>query len=133
MQMQEGLVALLKASSALTALIGTRVFAVEAPPDLADYPCMTYALVGGSSDLPFDNSGVTRQRVEFNGLSFKSYDEATKIRAAIAAAVDGWTQKLTDGTNILNSVSLNPGTDFVTEQRCFRCLIEFYIDYTLPS
>lgn len=130
---QEGLFARLSADAGVQALIGTNIFEVEPPPDLSQYPCGSYKCVGGSSGLGFDNSDVTRQRIELNGYSFNSYGEAAKIAAAMAAAIDGWTAALPDGNTVINTVSLNPGTDFVTEQRCFRCMREFYVDYTQPS
>lgn len=137
--LQEGLYSLLSGSSSITSLVGTRIFAVDAPPDLVDaagsanYPCITYSCVGGSGDPTMITTGVDRQRIELNALSFNSYKEAATIRAAIRKLLDGWSQLLGDGTNVLGAILLNPGTDFVTEQRCFRCLVEFYVDITLPS
>lgn len=76
-------------------------------------------------------TGTTRQRIEFNGHA-QDYVTAEAIRSAIRSALDGWSQKLSDGTNVLDAQVLNPGTDFVTEQRIFRCMVEFYVLYTLP-
>jgi hypothetical protein len=131
--LQEGLFALLAANTGVTALVGSRVYEVAAPDDMKQFPCVAYSLVGGSADPTVDTSGVIRQRVELNGFSFNSYAEAAKIRAAIILALDGWSQLLGDGTDILQAILLNPGTDFVSEQRCFRCMVEFYVDYTLPA
>jgi hypothetical protein len=130
--MQEGLNALLEGSQA-AALAQGGIFAGVAPDDKKLYPCVSYSLVGGSADPTLTTSGVIRQRVELNGFSFNSYAEAAEIRAAIIAALEGWQQQLSDGVNILDTVLLNPGTDFVSEQRCFRCMCEFYVLYTLPS
>lgn len=130
--LQEGLYSLLKNSSAVASLVGGRIFPAEAPDDLAEYPCVVYSLVGGSSGQTLDTTGVSRQRLEVNGYSFNSYAEAAKIRAAVAGAIEGWSQLLTDGTNILDSISIGPGTDFVSEQRCFRCMVEFYVLFTQP-
>ena len=47
--------------------------------------------------------------------------------------LDGWSQKLDDGLDVITSLLLNPGTDMVSEERIFRCMVEFYILYTLPA
>lgn len=130
---EEGLVALLKTSSPLVAIVGSNIFFGDAPPDLADYPCVAYKGVGGSSDSTFKTSGVTRQRIEIDGMSFKSPGQAALIASIVYNLVDGWEQVLGDGTTVINTVTLNPGTDFVTEQRMFRRIVEFYVDYTQPA
>jgi hypothetical protein len=58
---------------------------------------------------------------------------ARAIRAAVIAALDGWSATLSDGTRVLDTTVLNPGTDFCSEQRIFRCMCEFYVLYTLPT
>jgi hypothetical protein len=127
----EGLYALLS-GSAVAALAQGGIYPGAAPDDQAQYPCVSYSLVGGSADPGLTTTGVIRQRVELNGFSFNSYAEAAQIRAAIIAALDGWQLTLSDGVRILDAYLLNPGTDFVSEQRCFRCMVEFYVLYTLP-
>lgn len=129
--MQEGIYALLSTHSAVTALIGNRVYAAIAPDDLALYPCADYKCVGGSSEPTTDTPGVLRQRLELNAFA-TDYATAAQIRAALIAALNGWQTLLPDGTRILDAILLNPGTDFCSEQRIFRCLVEFYILFTLP-
>ena len=129
---QEGLYAQLFDNSALGALCGGRIFEVVAPDDLAQYPCVAYVCVGGASEPSFTSSGVLRQRVEVSCFAV-DYSVAAQMRAAVIAALDGWQQLLTDGTNVLEATILNPGTDFCSEQRIFRCMAEFYILYTLPG
>ena len=125
------MLAQLAATSAVTGLIGARVFEGAAPPDLQQYPCASFALVGGSSDPTLNTSGTVSQRVEFNGFAL-DYPTADAIRSAIIAALNGWQEVLSDGTNVLETALLNPGTDLVSEQRIFRCMVEFYVLYTLP-
>lgn len=132
MSMQKGLFALLAADAGVTALVNGAIYAGEAPDQIEAYPCVAYKLVGGSVDPTVDTSGVYRQRIELNGFSFKSYAEADQIRQAIIAAVDGWQQQLGDGTVIETAFLVNPGSDSVSEQRCFRCMCEFAVLYARP-
>jgi len=139
-----GLCALLSGNSVLTALLASAdgqpaIFAGDAPDDLAMYPCVSYAFVGGSADPTMQTSGMIRQRIEINGFatlpsgSLSAGSVAAAIRSAVIAAVNGWQQLLSDGTNVSNAELLNPGTDFVSEDRIFRCMCEFYVYYTLPT
>src|SRR5215472_2187394 len=98
--LQEGLAALLAANGAVSAIAGDRIFAVVASDDAAQYPCVSYALVGGTSDPTLDGPGMRAARLELNGFSLNSYAEAHRLREALIAAVDGWAQVLSDGTTI---------------------------------
>jgi Protein of unknown function (DUF3168) len=128
----EGLYALLAADDGVLAIVNARIFQVAVPEDLDQYPCVGYSFVGGASDPTFTTSGVIRQRVELNAYSVNP-SEAANLRAAIIKAVNGWQQTLSDGTNVLNTYLLNPGTDFVGEDKIFRRMCEFYVLYTLPT
>ena len=144
---QEGIYELLAANVGISALVGTQIFVGDAPPDLKQYPCITYSLVGGSWDPTLRNSGTIRQRVEFNGHAAAASGGngpakvAAQIRQAVILAVlktlhplDGaGSVLLADGTRVVDVKLLNPGTDFVTEDRIFRCMCEFYVYYTLPT
>lgn len=125
----EAIFARLAADAGVTALVSDRIFGGLASDNGTDYPCADYSFIGGAVETTLDNLDVFEQRVELNGLSFGGYDEASKIRAAITAALNHWTEDLADGTRILDVTIVNPGTDFVSEQRCFRCLVEFLILY----
>lgn len=140
---EEGLVAALTANNggdAIDVYVAGRVFGDTAPPDLQQIPCICFSLVGGSSEPTLRNSGTLQQRIEINALavnpdegnSYSPRKVAGLIRAAVIARLNGWQQQLGDGTDVLNTTLLNPGTDFVTEQRIFRCMCEFYVLYTLP-
>lgn len=132
MSLQAGLLAQLAADAGVSALVGAKFFEGAMPPDFKMYPCVSFAFVGGSAESTLDTSGVIRQRVEMNGGAL-DYPTADAIRTALIVALNGWQQRLADGFNVLNTTLLNPGTDFVTEQRIFRCMVEFYVLYTLPS
>jgi hypothetical protein len=130
--MDKGLYALLAADSGIAA-ITANVFRGAAPPDPQRYPCLTYRFVGGASEPTNDTSGVIRQRVEVNALSFDP-EQASDLLAAAIACLNGWQAELGDGTNVLNTLLLNPGTDIDDgEDLLFRRMAEFYVLYTLPS
>lgn len=135
---EPGLYALLAADPGIAALVGARIFAGDAPDDITQLPCVAYSLVGGSSEATLGTTGVGWQRVEINGFAMQPSgnltprDIAGQIRAAVIAAVNRWSALLEDGTNVLDTLLVNPGTDFVSEQRIFRCVCEFRVEYTLP-
>ncbi|HKD60544.1 MAG TPA: DUF3168 domain-containing protein [Terracidiphilus sp.] len=138
MLLQEGLAALLAADASILGLVGSRIYGVLAPDDAAQYPCCSYSLIGGTAETTLDGVVVREARLELNGFSLNSYREANTIREALIAAVDGWTATLGAGlqigaptTQILEVTLLNPGTDFCSVQRVFRCLCEFRVLYTV--
>ncbi|WP_420239258.1 tail completion protein gp17 [Telmatobacter bradus] len=145
MSLSEGIVAQLTASNggdAIDTYVSGRIFYDDAPPDMSMIPCITYAFVGGSASAPtFNTSGVIKSRLELNALAvqpdaannLQPGEVANAIRSAIIQRLNGWKQTLSDGTNVLSAILVNPGTDFSTEQRVFRRMCEFRISYSLPS
>lgn len=133
----KGLVALLETDPIVGPMIGAsvgvgsaRIFQVYPPEyDPANDPLLSYSFVGGAAEPTISNSGVMRQRVEINAWS-QNADTAADLREAVIHAVNGWTQRLADGTNVLNATLLNPGTDFFGEDRVYRRMCEFYVLYT---
>lgn len=130
--MIQGLYALLAADAGVAALVNGAIYAGLAPDDATKYPCIAYRQIAGVAAPTLKTSGVYRQRIEFDAYSFNSYGQADAIRQAIIAAVDGWQAQLADGTQIATTFLENAGSDFVNEQRCFRCMCEFIVLYTLP-
>lgn len=128
---QQGLFPKLSADAGVSAIAGTNIFAAMGPDDTSRFPCVVASLVGGSTDPTTNGSGVFKSRLQLDCYAF-DYHTADQLRRAVIACLDGWQQSLTDGTNILNAVPLNPGTDFGGESRIFRCMVEFYVLYTLP-
>ncbi len=106
---------------------------------MALYPCVAYSFVGGSSEGTMQTSGMIHQRVQIDAFAASPSGGnsagtiAANIRAAVIAAVNGWQQLLGDGTNVSSTELVNPGTDFVSEQRIFRAMCEFRVHYTLPT
>jgi hypothetical protein len=133
-----GIYALLVADTSVHALVGDRIYAVAGPDDAAQMPYVVYSFVGGSNEQTLRGGGVSRQRVQVDAYAIQSANcadpagTAAAIRTAVIRALDGWQSVLSDAT-VLNTNLLNPGTDFCTEQRIFRCMCEFYVLYTLAS
>ena len=129
---QKGIFAELAADTGIASIAGDRFFEVASPPDLTQFPCLVLTLVGGAVEQTLSTSGVVRQRVEISAFAI-DYATAATLREAVKSVLDGWSQKLDDGLDVITTLLLNPGTDMVSEERIFRCMVEFYILYTLPA
>ena len=125
-------IAELSTGSSLTALIGARFFEAAPPPDLTQYPCIALTLVGGSSSDTIDGADVYDQRLEISAYAL-DFPTADAIRTAVIRTLSGWYGPQSDQVNILNTHILNPGTDMVSEDRVFRCLVEFHVLYCVLS
>jgi hypothetical protein len=137
---EAGIYALLAADAGVSALVAGRIFQGVAPSDQSQYPCVVCSFVGGSSEPTFQGAGMIRQRVQIDAFAAVPSGTnspgtvAANIRAAVIRALNGWQQTaLDDGTFVSSAVLLNPGTDFVSEQRIFRCMCEFYVLFTIPN
>jgi hypothetical protein len=128
----EGLVALFEADAGVSAISkGTyQVLAPAYDPEL--YPCVEYKFVGGSNKGTSTTSGTFRQRIELNAYSMDA-SESARLRNAVIKALFNWRGVLEDGTNVLTTELLNPGTDFCAEDLIFCRMCEFYVLYTLPT
>ena len=130
---QTGIAARLLADPGVAAIAGANVYVMLAPDESQlNFPCVSYAFVGGAQDLTFDRCGNRHQRVELNAHAF-TYADAAALREAIIVALQDWKQVLSDGTDITATYLVNPGIDFCGEDRIFRCLVEFYVDYNSPT
>jgi hypothetical protein len=127
------MVARLLADPGVSAIAGANVFVMLAPDETqANYPCVSYALVGGSLARDFQSFGVRRQRIELNAHAFTAA-EAARLREAVIVALQDWKEVLPDGNTVIDCYLANPGIDFLGEDRIFRCLVEFYVDYNPPA
>lgn len=125
-----GIFSLLTADAGVAALVATRVFPVEVPEDVT-LPALLYRFVGGTSSPTLMTSGMQKARVQFDCYG-ETYDDASALRNAVVAALNGYQGTLADGTLLQNAWALGPGTDFFEDDpRQFRCMVEFYLMYTL--
>lgn len=125
-----GIFAQLVGNAAVGAIIGERVFTEAAPPDQAQLPCLVVTMVGGAVSHGL-NTILIRQRVQIDALALNS-DECDSLRDAVVAAMLRWNGLLTNGARVLDTLLLNPGTEFADEERIFRQMVEFYVLYTQP-
>lgn len=127
-----GLFSLLTADSGIAALIGTRVYPVMLPED-PTLPALLYKFVGGASSPTLTTSGMQRSRLEIDCYG-ATYDDASALRSAVIAALNGFQDELGDGTYLQNAELLNPGLDFFEDEpRQYRCMVEFYLFYTFQT
>lgn len=127
------MVARLLADPGIAAIAGDNIYALLASSESQlSYPCISYTLVGGSVGLTTRNQGNVHQRIELNALAF-TYAAAAQLRAAIIKALSDWKQLLPDGIDVTGTFLVNPGIDFAAEDRIFRCLVEFYVDYNIAT
>jgi Protein of unknown function (DUF3168) len=125
-----GLFSLLTADAGISALIGTRVYPVVLPEN-PTLPALLYKFVGGQSDPTLDTSGEQKLRLELDCYG-ASFDDASALRDAVTAALNGYQGTLSDGTFLQNAWRLSPGVDFFEDEpRQYRCMVEFYLLYTL--
>lgn len=128
----------LSGNAAITAIVGSEIFAGGAPPDRKTFPRVVYKLVGGSSDPTLATSGTIRQRVQIDSEAVDPDasgdapgDIAVQLCDLVIATLNGWQGKIPNGPNVLNTWLINPGTDYLDEDRIFGRLCEFYVLYTL--
>ncbi|HEV2463549.1 MAG TPA: DUF3168 domain-containing protein [Acidobacteriaceae bacterium] len=132
---EAGITAFLQASSALAALVGTRIYPTQLP-DSTVYPAITYQMVGGNSKPTLDTSGVQKLRMQFDCWSAATpdggtYAQAASVREALIAALNGVQTTLSDGTRLLTADLVNPGMSFFEREALqYRCMVEFYLLYT---
>ena len=129
---QEGFVARLLADPTVTSIASGNIYAILAPGDQCMYPCVSYRLVGGSQELTYRECPYRMQRVEF-ACHALDYASAVQLRDAVTVALQDWKEVLSDGTDVILTNCVNPGTDFLGDDRMFSCLVEFYFNYNSPN
>ena len=108
-----GIVALLNATTAITAICGNNIQPIPAPDDLADYPCVTYQVASDVSQYSLTNeAGPTQSRIVFTCIA-TSYLTARSLALAIKGALTSYTGTLPDGTfvNDTEIVNMQDGFD----------------------
>jgi len=129
---QAGIFNLLSQNTSIAALIGSRIYPVLLPED-PTLPAMTYHTIGGASMPTLSTSGQQRMRMEFDCWG-ATYDDAATLRVTLIAALNGYRGTLSDGTTVLDTQLVGPGTDFFEDApRTFRCLCEFYVFSNLQT
>lgn len=113
----------LLASTAITRIVGTRIYALEVPEDTT-LPALSYRIVSAVSSPTFATSGMTRYRVQINCWAL-SYAQAVALRDAVISSLDGYTDAY------MTSFSTSMSDGFAHELLQYICICEFYILSTL--
>ena len=110
---------LLKGSESITALVSDRIHGLLIPTGSA-MPALDYKVVSATAMPTWSSHGSQRIRVEVNCWGAK-YDAAVSLRAAVIAALNGYSDGLTS-IQFLTSQDLY---DYQLTQ--FRAVCEFYL------
>ena len=123
--LEQGLVTLLLANAGVSALIGTRIYPVQGPPDNPTYPYITYQdFTAAPSDYAFDSAELVTRRIQFAywGLA---YSDGAGIYLAVRNAISGYVGTLGDGTRVLFAKHLTWMNNFDVDSRSYRSVDEY--------
>ena len=103
----EGLVSLLLANSAVSAIVGSRIQPIPAPEDPAQYPCCTYQIASDVSGYTLTGTdGLSTTRIVFDSKASR-YLDARNLALAIKAALSAYRGTLPDGTVVYETQIVN--------------------------
>ena len=114
----------------LSALIGSRMYPVEAPQKTA-IPYVTYQVISPVRDHAMSADGLGLPRVQFDCWA-KNRADAMDVRDQILACFDRWSG-IAGGITVDSSVCENDGMDVQTDDitRIPRVTLEFQMSYVL--
>jgi hypothetical protein len=122
---ETSLYAVLSGNSAITAIVGTRIFPLTVPEDW-NLPALTYQVISSVSHPTFSTAGEQRIRVQIDCWA-DTYSDAVSLRAAVISALNGYSD-VNFTAQLLNK------TDYYEHEALqYRCLIEFYLWSSDPS
>lgn len=125
----KNLINYLLADSALTTLVGNRIYAVLVEEGTS-YPCIRYLLVSSSTpDLALGGAAIFYDRLQFDGIGL-TYGDAVAIRDRLCALLGAWKQSFSDGTNVLGSYLLQQQDFFDDGARTFSAMAEYRVTRT---
>ena len=128
--LEDGLYTALTTTSAITALVGTRIYPVQGPPDQAVYPYIAYSSIAASSDYSFSNAETRSKRIQFdvfvNSLQGSTFGNGRAILKALRnalLALAGTT--LSESTRVLDVERLNEIDRFDNDSKSIRSIAEY--------
>ena len=124
-----GLVSLLLANSAVSAIVGTRIQPIPAPEDLSQYPCIVYQ--GGSDVSGYtltSTDGVTTTRIIFDCKGLR-YLDARNLALAVKAALSAYRGILPDGTEVFETQIVNVVDGFDDGSRISSTKVHAVLQY----
>ncbi len=119
---QQDIVTLLTSSSALNALVSTRIYPVVIPTG-SSLPCVTYSVTSNVviDGYSLDMQGLNRARVSVDVFS-TSYLEAHTTAQAVRAALDGYT-----GGDIQLIYIENVQDFYMSDAEIYRVALELFV------
>jgi hypothetical protein len=123
-----GLYDLLKNEPTIAALVTDRVYPVILPTEPV-MPCITYQIVGGSSQPTLTDAGLQKVRLQIDcwGLA---YPDADAVRTAVVKFLSNKTAiTLSDGTFLQGVQYISPLDFYASGDELFRCGAEFYLHF----
>jgi hypothetical protein len=114
--------ALLRASAAVTAFTGARIYPLVLPNDVT-LPAIHYSVIGGSASPTFTSAGSQKLRIEVNCWG-GTYGDAVNRRTAVIATLNRYADGLT------NILYLSSQDLFDDELLQYRAIAEFYATTT---
>jgi hypothetical protein len=124
-----GLVSLLLANSAVSAIVGTRIQPIPAPEDLSQYPVIAYQGVSDVSGYTLTGSdGVTTTRIVFNCHALR-YLDARNLALAVKAALTAYRGTLPDGTVVYETQIVNVVDGYDDGSRISKTSVHAVIQY----
>jgi hypothetical protein len=126
-----GLTSLLQASTAITSLVGQRIFPIaipksETPQNGPVPPTLVYKAIGSQSTPTFDTAGLQRKRIEFACWG-TTYIQAITLREALIGVLQGYRGTLSDGTTVQTVLVITGTDDFLQDSLSYCATQEFYI------
>ena len=129
--LEDGLVTLLTADTGIAALMATRIYPVQGPPDNPTYPYATYQDITASSEYAFSGAELRTQRIQFDFYG-TAYGDGRNIEKAFRNVLSGYVGALAEGTRVLFAERGNILNNFDVNQRSYRsvCEYEFQVSET---
>lgn len=125
----EGLVSLLLANSAVSAIVGTRIQPIPAPEDPTQYPCCTYQVASELGGYTLTGSdGVATTRIVFDCFASR-YLDARNLALAIKAALSAYRGTLPDGTFVYETQIVNMVDAWDDGSRISRTSVHAVLQY----
>lgn len=116
---EQALYSVLSASSAITTLIGSRIYPVIIPEDTT-LPALSYWFVSGTASPTMDTRGTIRSRVQLDCWG-QTYSDAVTLRAAVIQAIAGHR----DSSFSAQIVSVHD--EFIEDALQYRAVLEAYL------
>jgi hypothetical protein len=129
--LETGLYTLLSTNAGVSALVGTRIYPVQGPPDAPTYPYITYQPVTGGSEYALNSAEARRKRIQFDCWAASALANL-QILTALRNVLTGYTGTLTDGTRVLFTTRENEMANFDDSQKVYRSVCEYEFLFVEP-